>query len=249
MKNALVTGGAGFFGGVLRNALLQQGWHCTSVDILPDNDTQANLRTIQADIRSGEAMRSIFAGTKFDAVFHCAALLAHGVKSVKELFSVNVDATRQLAEFAQQAGVPSFVFISSNCLWGRPFDHPLTEDEQPDPVEDYGRSKWEAEKQLQSVCKAMRYSIIRTPTIIEAGRLGLLAILFEFMDENRAIWVVGKGDNRYQFVYAPDLADACIRASQHSQSSVFNVGSDNVKSMREVYEYVIQQAGSKSTFE
>ena len=113
-------------------------------------------------------------------------------------------------------------------------------------MEDYGRSKWEAEKQLQSVCKAMRYSIIRTPTIIEAGRLGLLAILFEFMDENRAIWVVGKGDNRYQFVYAPDLADACIRASQHSQSSVFNVGSDNVKSMREVYEYVIHQAGSKS---
>jgi UDP-glucose 4-epimerase len=55
---------------------------------------------------------------------------------------------------------------------------------------------------------------------------------------------VGGGTNRYQFIYAQDLADACVRAAAHPRSDLFNIGSDNVKTMAEVYEYVIKQAGT-----
>ena len=81
---------------------------------------------------------------------------------------------------------------------------------------------------------------------MDAGRLGLLAILYEFIDDNKTVWVVGDGSNRYQFIYAEDLATACILAASHGKSDLFHIGSDNVKSMRQVYEAVIQTSGSNA---
>jgi len=57
---------------------------------------------------------------------------------------------------------------------------------------------------------------------------------------------VGGGDNRYQFIYAGDLVDACIKAAAHQGSDTFNIGSDNVKTFKEVYQYVIDKAGTKA---
>ena len=86
--------------------------------------------------------------------------------------------------------------------------------------------------------------IFRCPTIIDHGRLGLLAILFEFIKEGRKVWVVGGGDNTYQFIYAQDLVEACLKALDYHKSAVFNIGSDDVKSFREVYEGVIGKANT-----
>src|SRR4029079_6159144 len=133
--------------------------------------------------------------------------------------------------------------ISSNCLWGEGFTRPLQEDDQPKPVEIYGQSKWEGEKILMEYKNDFDVVIFRCPTIIDAGRLGLLAILFEFIDEGRKVWVVGGGDNIYQFIAAPDLVDACIKAASFDRSETFNIGSDNVKSFRDVYQAVIAKAG------
>src|SRR5207237_3215093 len=91
--------------------------------------------------------------------------------------------------------------------------------------------------------------VLRTPTIMDAGRLGLLAILFEFIDEGRKVWVVGSGAQRYQFIYAQDLASACIAALDYQGSAVFNVGSDEVKTTREVYDSVIARAGTSARVE
>ncbi len=79
---------------------------------------------------------------------------------------------------------------------------------------------------------------------MDSGRLGLLSILFEFIDEGRKVWTVGGGANRYQFIYAQDLADACLKAATHPRSDLFNIGSDNVKTMAETYRYVIEQANT-----
>lgn len=87
---------------------------------------------------------------------------------------------------------------------------------------------------------------IRAPTIVDEGRLGLLAILFEFIDEGRKVWVVGGGENRYQFIYAQDLVNACIAAADLGQSDLFNIGSDNVTTFRETYQYVIDRAGASA---
>ena len=122
----------------------------------------------------------------------------------------------------------------------------MTEEDAPEPVEIYGESKYEAEKILLALTGQLNVVILRCPTIIDFGRLGLLAILFEFIDENRTLWTVGGGHNRYQFIYATDLADACIRALTHPASSIFNIGSDDVKPLVDVYKYVVQHAGSRS---
>ncbi len=240
----LVTGGAGFFGGILKQRLLDDGFQVVTLDLHPDDTAHPNLRSVRGDIRDRSLLRELFSQHGFEAVFHCAAILAHTGAEEGFLWSCNVDGTEALAELAAAHGVAKLVFTSSNCLWGRSLHRPVREDDAPEPVEVYGRSKWAAEQVLERYRDRLETVVVRCPTIIDSGRLGLLAILFDFIREGRRVWVVGDGANRYQFVYAPDVAEACVLGLQHDGSAVFNVGSDDVKSLREVYEYTIAQAGT-----
>jgi UDP-glucose 4-epimerase len=246
MKNVLVTGGAGFFGSLLKQALLNRGYSCVSVDLEKDDASHSGLTSIQGDIRDMDAMRKLFERHNFDTVFHCAAILAHAVKDKRFLWTSNVDGTKNIAELAREYKVKSIVFTSSNCLWAQNFHRPVTEEDAPNPIEIYGKSKLEGEKILRQYGDSVNTVILRCPTIIDSGRLGLLAILFEFIDEGRKVWVVGGGKNRYQFIYAQDLIEICVKAADYGKSNVFNVGSENVKSFREVYDYVIAKAGTKA---
>lgn len=238
----LLTGGAGFFGDILKKQILESGHSCVSIDLQPDTFTQANFTAVQGDIRDTHTMEALFANQQFDAVFHCAAILAHAVKDPNFLWTSNVDGTRVIRDMAIKYKVPKIVFTSSNCLWGQDMGKPVTEDEPPRPVEIYGRSKLEGEKILLERTDALSVVIFRCPTIIDSGRLGLLAILFEFIDEGRKVWVVGGGDNRYQFIFAPDLANAFLKAATYPGSDIFNIGSDNVSSFRDMYNSVIARA-------
>lgn len=244
MSTVLVTGGAGFFGDVLKRRLLAEGFDCVSIDLQPDPTVHPRLCSVRGDIRDAGLLDQVFSRHRFDAVFHCAAILAHAVKDKEFLWGSNVDGTAALARLAAKYGVPKLVFISSNCLWARSFNRPVVEEDEPEPVEIYGRSKWEAERVLERHHGDFDAVVLRSPTIVDTGRLGLLAILFDFIREGRRVWVVGTGGNRYQFVYAPDLADACLLALGHSGSARYNVGSDDVKPLRQVYEHVIAEAGT-----
>lgn len=246
MRSVLVTGGAGFFGGVLKRTLLERGLRVASLDLQPDEDRHERLASVQGDLRDEALLSRVFSEHQPEAVFHCAAILAHDVDDESFLWSANVEGARRLAEACAGHGVKKLVFTSSNCLWGRSFGRPVTEADEPAPIEIYGRSKWEAEKILWGFRDRFQVMVIRCPTILDEGRLGLLAILFEFIDEGRKVWVVGDGMNRYQFIYAGDLADACLRALEFDGSEIFNIGSADVKPLREVYEYVIRKAGSRS---
>lgn len=245
MKTVMVTGGAGFFGGVLKRELLEAGYRCISVDICPDEDQHPNLVKERVDIRNSAELNRIFGSERIDGVMHCAAMLAHGSEDHGNLWSSNVDGTRVLAETMRKHGVKQLVFTSSNCLWGEGLRRPIVEDDTPNPIEIYGKSKLEGEKVLREY-DDLNSIIIRCPTIMDCGRLGLLSILFEFIDDGRRVWTVGGGRNVYQFIYAKDLANACILALDYPQSEVFNIGSDDVKSFAEVYEYVIKNSNSKS---
>jgi len=244
MKTMLVTGGSGFFGEILKKQLLDTGVKCVNIDLERDEYSHPNLISIQGDIRNIDTLEGIFNRNKFDAIFHCAAILAHAVKDKDFLWTSNVDGTRNIAEFAKRYNVPKIIFTSSNCLWAESFNRPVREDDQPRPVEIYGKSKLEGEKILLQYVNGIDIIIFRTPTIIDCGRLGLLAILFEFIDEGRKVWIVGGGDNKYQFIYAQDMVDACLKALEYSGSDIFNIGSDNVKSFKEVYNYVIKKANT-----
>jgi UDP-glucose 4-epimerase len=249
VSEVLVTGASGFFGGVLKRRLLAEGFAVTNIDLVRDEDSHADLTSIQGDIRDARLLERTFAEHKFEAVFHCAAMLAHDVKDDDLLWTSNVDGTRLVVEAALAAGVTKVVNISSNCLWGENLGHVVAEDEPPAPVELYGRSKLAAEGELAKLNAAhpeLQAITLRCPTIIDMGRLGLLAILFEFIDDGKKVWVVGDGSNRYQFIYAQDLATACIQCLGYAGANLFHIGSDSVPTMRGMYESVIREAGSKA---
>jgi UDP-glucose 4-epimerase len=246
VPRALITGGAGFFGSVLKHRLLDGGFECWSVDLCSDSTKRDGFQSFVGDIADEGVVDRILSEARFDAVFHCAALLAHEVKNKRALWRSNVTGTKVLAEAVRRHGVPKVVFISSNCLWGENLRHPVSEHHEPHPVEIYGRSKWEGEKILLGYAGDFDTTVFRSPTIISPGRLGLLSILFDFIRENRKLWVVGDGSNRYQFIYAPDLAEACLLAYKLECPGVYNVGSDDVLPLREIYQYVIDKAGSTS---
>jgi nucleoside-diphosphate-sugar epimerase len=249
-REVLVTGGSGFFGGVLKRRLLTEGFAVTNVDLVRDEDAGADgLTSVQGDIRDAGLLARIFGEHQFEGVFHCAAMLAHDVKDDTLLWTSNVDGTRMVAEAALASGVTHMVNISSNCLWAEGFGRPVTEADVPAPVELYGRSKLQAEKELAAIVEArpeFKVVTLRCPTIIDSGRLGLLAILFEFIEDGKKVWVVGDGSSRYQFIYAQDLATACLLCLQYEESNLFHIGSDDVPTMREMYESVIRAAGSKA---
>jgi UDP-glucose 4-epimerase len=249
-REVLVTGGSGFFGGVLKRRLLAEGFAVTNIDLVRDEDAGAEgLTSVQGDIRDGGLLARIFAEHKFEGVFHCAAMLAHDVKDDTLLWTSNVDGTRLVAEAALAAGVTKMVNISSNCLWAEGFGRPVTEADVPAPVELYGRSKLQAERELAAIVETrpdFKVVTLRCPTIIDSGRLGLLAILFEFIEDGKKVWVVGDGSSRYQFIYAQDLATACLLCLQYEESNLFHIGSDDVPTMRGMYESVIRAAGSKA---
>ncbi|HEU5341891.1 NAD(P)-dependent oxidoreductase [Edaphobacter sp.] len=251
MSHVLVTGASGFFGGVLKRRLLREGHTVVNIDLEPDEDAEASLpglTSIRGDLRDPALIQRTFVENRFDAVYHVAAQLAHGMKMDEHLlWTSNVDATKLLAQTARDAGVRPFVFVSTNCLWAANLGHPVNEDrDTPAPIELYGKSKLAAEQCLHQFTDDLDVVIIRCPTIMDAGRLGLLAILYEFIDDNKTVWVVGDGGNQYQFIYAEDLATACILGASFGKSDLFHIGSDNVKSMRQVYESVIRASGSRS---
>ncbi|MGH9557610.1 MAG: NAD-dependent epimerase/dehydratase family protein [Bryobacteraceae bacterium] len=246
MSTVLITGCSGFLGQILTRHLLELGFDCLGIDLHPCEVAHPRFFFLKGDIRSEPDLKILFSRARIDAVMHVAAVLAHERPSSNFLWTSNVDGTRLVAEFCKRYRVPKIVFTSSNCLWGESLNRPVVEEDEPNPVELYGRSKWEAEKALLAYSDDLAPIIIRPPTILEAGRLGLLAILFEFIDEGRRVWVVGDGSNRYQFIYAMDLIEAMVQSLALNDAAVFGIGSDNPKSLEVVYRYVIERSGSDS---
>jgi nucleoside-diphosphate-sugar epimerase len=215
-RKILITGGSGFFGGVLKRRLLAEGHTVHNIDLVADADTHPALGSTKGDIRDAGLLRAIFQHGSFDAVFHCAAQLAHDTIDSAMLWTSNVDGTRNIAEACGEFGVPKLINISTNCLWASNLGREVAEDEPPAPVELYGKSKLAAEELLKEYESAnLQIVTIRCPTIIDSGRLGLLAILFEFIQDNRKVWVVGSGGNRNSLHPMPRLS--ALRPVSHWQ--------------------------------
>ena len=149
LKTALVTGGSGFFGSILKRKLLDRGVRVVNIDLQKDEESDSGLTSVRGDIRNEALMERLYSENHFDAVFHCAAILAHATSDKNFLCNSNVDGTLVVAKGARKHGVSNVVFASSNCLWGKGYARPITEEEPPAPVEIYGHSKWEGEKILQ----------------------------------------------------------------------------------------------------
>lgn len=239
----IVTGGAGFFGSVMAEFLADRGHEAISIDRLPGDNPK--FRNIQLDITDGakltETIRSL---GPIDAIIHAAALLAHDKENLDKLWVSNVDGTRNILQTARELGIRKVVFTSTNCVFSTGFGKPVDETAPVNPIETYGRSKLEAEKIIDEYKDVSTFTI-RCPTIMTAGRLGLMTILFDFVREGRKLYLVGDGSNHYSFIAAEDLANACFMAAQSEHTGIYHIGSDNVPSMMEMYRDLQIFAGKK----
>ena len=163
------------------------------------------------------------------------------------LRTVNVDGTVNLLAAAQRAGVGKVVHTSSSAVFGVPAANPVLPTTVPSPVEVYGHAKLAAEWAcLDAVSRGLDVTIIRPRTILGHGRLGIFGILFEWVADGADVFVLGDGANRYQFVHADDLAEACLLAGNKRGAALFNVGTDHFGTMRESLESLCIHAATGS---
>ena len=243
----LITGGAGFFGSQLAADLAERGHSVVILDRVMDAQLAQRFPFAHVDLRQPEAVKQVFQEHgPFDGVFHVAAMLAHAIKDERDLVDSNVTGTRNIVAAAVAAGTPHLVYTSSNCVIGKPIRQPVGEDDPLKPLEIYGRTKLEGEQILAEYQDRINITMIRCPTIMGGGRLGLLSILYEFIYEGRKVWMLGDGSNRYQFIAAPDLIAALESAIGQTGFHLYNIGSDDVPTLRELYESVIHYAGTRA---
>lgn len=245
MSTALITGGSGYFGSLLRDRLKAHGQSVRIFDLSDAEDRTKEVAFVKGDIRDEAQVREACAGC--EVIYHCVAQVP--LAKDKHLFeSVNIQGTENLLKAALAAKAQKVIYVSSSAVFGAPKSNPVNEQTTPTPAEAYGRAKLEGE----TLCKkysgqGLDISIIRPRTIMGHGRLGIFQILFEWIRTGYNVPVLGRGDNVYQFVHADDLADACILAAARPGAATYNCGTDRFGTMREVLENLCAHAktGSK----
>ncbi|MBM3861448.1 MAG: NAD-dependent epimerase/dehydratase family protein [Verrucomicrobia bacterium] len=245
MATHLVTGGSGFLGNLIARRLYARGDRVKILDIWEDPSRPKDIEYIACDIldRAGvaRAMRGV------DVVHHNVALVPL-TKSGDRFRLVNVEGSRIAAEEAVTAGVKAFIHMSSSAIYGAPKEQPIADATPLRPVEIYGRAKLAGEQAVRAVCETAKLPliVIRPRTILGEGRLGIFQILFEWIHQNYNVFVIGNGNNLFQFIHAHDLMDAYMLALEAAQPGVYNVGTDRYGTVREAMETLIRHAGSAS---
>jgi len=241
----LVTGGSGYFGNLLRDRLYEKGETIRVFDLIDVDDRPADVEFFQGDIRDLSVIKR--ACENVEVIYHCVAQVP--LARDKALFrGVNIQGTENLLKAAVEAKVRKVILLSSSAVFGIPSKNPVDDTVEPRPLEDYGRTKLEAEHLAQQYSEeyGLDITIIRPRTILGHGRLGIFQILFDWIAEGKNVYVLGRGTNLYQFVHAEDLADACILAAQRPGFAVYNIGAEHFCSMRESLEGLVEHAKTGS---
>jgi len=259
-RQALVTGGAGFIGGHLVEALLAAGWR---VRILDDLSTgrEENLAGVRervdlrrGDVRDPAALASALEGV--EVVFHQAAV-ASVVRSLDEPVetdAVNTGGTLAVLEGARRAGVGRVVFAASCAAYGDAPELPKREDQAPRPLAPYALQKVTGEAYcrlyhelhgLPTVC--LRYFNVYGPRQDPAGDYA--AAIPRFVEAARAgrpPRIFGDGLQTRDFVYVGDVARANLLAADAAPAvgRVVNVGSGVETSVVELAGLVVRLCGS-----
>jgi nucleoside-diphosphate-sugar epimerase len=245
-KHYLVTGGAGFLGINLVRYLLARGHKVTSLDLEPFDypDCRDKIREFRGDIRNVADIEKCMEGVTM--VVHCAAALP--LYTPKDIFTTDVDGTRNVLEVARQHNVERVIHISSTAVYGIPDHHPLLEDDRKYGVGPYGQAKVDAE----AVCVEFRQKygmcvpIIRPKSFIGPERLGVFALFYDWAKDGKGFPMIGNGKNRYQLLDVEDLCDAiylCATLDRDRVNDVFNIGAKEFTTMREDYQAVLDYAG------
>jgi nucleoside-diphosphate-sugar epimerase len=151
-------------------------------------------------------------------VFHLAAKVhGEGEETPAAYWHDNVVKTRAFAEAAASGGAKRFVFLSTVKVNGEESRRPFRADDPPAPEDDYGRTKWEAEKSLASG-SSMEVAIVRSPLVYGAGVKGNLLALLRLADSGMPLPFAAV-ENRRSFIHVDDLARLLIDCGTHPRAA------------------------------
>jgi len=242
----VVTGGAGFIGSHVVDALLERGAEVTVVDDLStgrrSNVTEgASIRFVEASLATPGEWVGAFAGA--DVVFHLAALadIVPSIQRPDAYFRSNVDGTFNVLEACRAAGVGRLVYAASSSCYGIPDDYPTNESAPMRPQYPYALTKLLGEQLVMHwslvyglAATSLRLFNVYGPRSRTSGTYG--AVFGVFLAQKlsgKPFTVVGDGTQTRDFTYVTDVARAFLTAadSPSAVGAIMNVGSGGTYSV------------------
>jgi UDP-glucose 4-epimerase len=232
-QRAIVTGGAGFIGSHVVDALLRDGYAVTVVDDLSSGDaarvaSEAELHEL--DIVELDRLRALFDDVKPEKVFHLAAQssVVVSVENPSLDCEVNVRGTLNVLECAGSFGTPVVFTSTGGALYGDDAPMPTAEDRIPAPLSPYGASKWAAEAYVKtwSLSSGIPHAVCRLgnvygPRQSPHGEAGVVAIFSNHLYTGKAPKLYGHGKPTRDYIYVGDVVSALLAAS--GKAGTYNV--------------------------
>lgn len=240
----LVTGGAGFIGSHLTDALVSRGDEVVVVDNLSSGKlenlasaTAVGARLIEGDIRDTEFIQTTLETERPGTIFHLAGQseVRRSIDEPTHDATVNVIGSVNLIEASQKIGLDRFVFASTGGAVygeGERIDLPAIETTEPAPMCQYGLSKFVVEQYLELYRRlymfnslALRLGNVYGPRQNPKGEAGAVAIFAGQLVKGETPTVYGDGTQTRDFVYVADVIDAMLTASRTDVEGTINIGS------------------------
>ncbi len=249
---AIVTGGAGFIGSHVVDALVARGDEVAVIDSLvhgSKENVSAGAELHVRDIR--EPLDDLFDAVRPEAVFHLAAQadVRVSVENPVEDADVNVVGTIRILEGARRHGAQVVFSSTGGAIYGE-CEEPAREDATTEPLSPYGTSKLAAEEYLRSYNRlygtrhiSLRYGNVYGPRQDPHGEAGVVAIFLGALSRGEQATIYGEGAQTRDYVYVGDVARATT-STVGQDHGVFNVGTGRETSVVELYELSARVAGS-----
>ena len=251
-KKILVTGGAGFIGSNLVDALIDKGHEVLIIDNLSTGrkeNLNPKAKFFEKDLRNFEEIRPIFDGVDF--VFHEAALprIPLSIEKPQESNDINIKGTLNALVAAKFFGVKKFIYASSSSALGSNASLPMKEDGQCFPLNPYALQKYVGEL----YCKIF-FSIYGLPTVAlryfnvygprqprEGSYVPVIGIFLTQKKSGKPLTITGDGGQTRDFTYVSDVVKANILAMESDKvgkGEVINIGGGKNHSVNEIAEMV-----------
>jgi UDP-glucose 4-epimerase len=252
---AIVTGGAGFIGSHVVDALLADGHTVTVIDDLSAGDArrvapEADLREL--DIVDLPALSAVFEEVRPSAVFHLAAQ-ASVVASVEDPgrdCEVNVRGTLNVLETAGRCGAPVVFTSTGGALYGDEAPMPTSEDRIPAPLAPYGASKWAAEAYVNtwSLSSGIPHAVCRLGNVYGPrqnphGEAGVVAIFTHHLHAGQAPKLFGHGRPTRDYIYVADVVSGVLAAA--GKKGTYNIATGVETDVLTIWNELREAAGSE----
>ncbi|HEY1833879.1 MAG TPA: NAD-dependent epimerase/dehydratase family protein [Solirubrobacteraceae bacterium] len=231
--SAIVTGGAGFIGSHVVDALLAEGRRVVVVDDLSSGDATrvaSGAELHELDIVDAEALAALVAEVAPEKIFHLAAQssVVASVADPARDCAVNVQGTLNVLEAAGAGRVPVVFTSTGGALYGDDAPMPTSEQRIPAPLSPYGASKWAAEAYVNtwSLSSGIPHAVCRLgnvygPRQSPHGEAGVVAIFSEHLYGGRTPKLYGHGKPTRDYVYVGDVVRALLAAA--GSSGTYNI--------------------------